>query len=67
MDEDVLQEVENFCYPGDMISFQCLSLEQQGKIYQCCVRPVLFTVVKNRNLLLRMRKDCVGWSMVRSG
>ena len=31
-----------------------LSLKQRGKIYQCCVRPVLLsTVVKHRNLLLR--------------
>ena len=68
--EDVLEEVEKFCYLGDMISCfggaseavsarigsawqkfrelsgllvgkQGLSLMQQGKIYQCCVRPVL--------------------------
>ena len=70
--EDVLEEVEKFCYLGDMISCysgaseaviarigsawkkfrelsgvlvgqQVLSLKQQGKIYQCCVRPVLFS------------------------
>ena len=68
--EDVLEEVEKFCYLGDMISCfggaseavsarigsawkkfrelsgvlvgkQGLSLMQRGKIYQCCVRPVL--------------------------
>ena len=68
--EDVLEEVEKFCYLGDMISCfggasqgvsarigsawekfrelsgvlvgkQSLSLMQRGKIYQCCVRPVL--------------------------
>ena len=68
--EDVLEEVEKFCYLGDMISCfsgaseavsarigsvwekfrelsgvlvgkQGLSLMQQGKIYQGCVRPVL--------------------------
>ena len=68
--EDVLEEVEKFCYLGDMIScyggvseavsarigsawkkfrelsdllvgYQGFSLKQQGKIYQCCVRPVL--------------------------
>ena len=68
--EDVLEEVEKFCYQGDMISWyggaseavsarigstckkfrelngvlvgkQGLSLKQWGKIYQCCVRPVL--------------------------
>ena len=69
--EDVLEEVDKFCYLGDMISCyggaseavtarigtvwkkfrelggmlvakQVMSLRQQGKIYQCCVRPVLF-------------------------
>ena len=69
-DEDVLEEVEKFCYLVDMISCfggaseaviarigsawrklrelsgvlvgkQGLSLMQRGKIYQCCVRPVL--------------------------
>ena len=68
--EDVLEEVEKFCYLGDMVSCfggtfeavsgrirsawkkfrelsgvlvgkQGLSLMQRGKIYQCCVRPVL--------------------------
>ena len=68
--EDVLEEVEKFCYLDDMISCfdgaseavsarigsawkkfrelsgvlvgkQGLSLMQQGKIYQCCVRPLL--------------------------
>ena len=68
--EDVLGEVEKFCYLGDMISCyggefeavsatigsewkkfkelsgvlvgkQGLSFKQRGKIYQCCVRPVL--------------------------
>ena len=68
--EDVLEEVEKFCYLDDMISCfggaseavngrigsawkkfrelsgvlvgkQGLSLMQQEKIYQCCVRPVL--------------------------
>ena len=68
--EDVLEEVEKFCYLGDMISCfggaseavsarignawkkfrelsgvlvgkQGLSLMQQWKIYQCCIRPVL--------------------------
>ena len=68
--EDVLEDVEKFCYLGDMISCfggaseavsarigsawnkfrelsgvlvgkQGLSLMQRGKIYQCCVRPVL--------------------------
>ena len=68
--EDVLEEVETFCYQGDMISClggaseavsarigsawkkfrelsgalvgkQGLSLMQWGKIYQCCVRPLL--------------------------
>ena len=67
--KDVLQEVEKFCYVGDMISCyggasegvssriisawkfrklsgvlvgkQGLSLKLRGKIYQCCVRPVL--------------------------
>ena len=34
---------------------QSLSLKQWGKIYQCCVRPVLCTVVKRGNLLLRMK------------
>ena len=68
--EDVLEEVEKFCYLGNMVSFygeayeavsarigsvwkkfrefsgvlvgkQGLPLKQQGKIYQCCVRPIL--------------------------
>ena len=68
--EDVSEEVEKFCYLGDMIicydgaseaviarsgstwkkfrklssvlaGKQGLSLKQQRKIYQCCVRPVL--------------------------
>ena len=68
--EDVLEEVEKFCYLGDMISCfggaseavsarigsawkkfrelssilvgkQGLSLMERGKIYRCCVRPVL--------------------------
>ena len=59
--EDVLEEVKNFCYLGDMIScygraskavsgsawkkfreLKCVLVgKQQGKIYQCCVRPVL--------------------------
>ena len=68
--EDVLEEVDKFCYLGGMISCyngaseaasarigsawkkfgelsgvlvekQGLSLKQRGKIYQCCVRPVL--------------------------
>ena len=70
MGEDVLKELEKFCYLGDMISCyggaseavsarigstwkkfrqlngvlvgkQGLSLKQQGKIYQCCVRSAL--------------------------
>ena len=70
--EDVLEEVEKFCYIGGMISCfggaseavnarigsawkkfrelsgvllgkQGLSLMPQGKIYQCCVRPVLLS------------------------
>ena len=68
--ENVLEEVEKFCYLGDMISCyggtseavngrigsawkkfrelsgvvvgkQGLCLKQWGKIYHCCVRPVL--------------------------
>ena len=68
--EDVLGEVEKFCYLGDMINCyggaseavsartgtawkkfkeligvlvgkKGLSLKQRGKIYQCCVRPIL--------------------------
>ena len=36
-----------------LVGKHALSLKQQGKIYQCCVRPVLLsTVVKHRNLLL---------------
>ena len=68
--ENVFEEMEKFCYLGNMISCyseaseamnarivsawkkfrelsvvligkQVLFLKQQGKIYQCCVRPVL--------------------------
>ena len=68
--EDVLGEVEKFCYVGDLINCyggaseavsartgsawkkfkeligvlvgkKGLSLKQRGKIYQCCVRPIL--------------------------
>ena len=39
---------------------QALSL----KIFQCYVRPTLLsTAVKHRNLLLQMKRDCVGWSV----
>ena len=74
--EYVLEEVEKFCYLGDMVSCysgaaeaasacigiawkkfrelsgvlvgkQGLSLKQRGKIYQCCVRPVVLVTVAN--------------------
>ena len=74
--EYVLEEVEKFCYLGDMVSCysgaaeaasacigiawkkfrelsgvlvgkQGLSLKQRGKIYQCCVRPVVLITVAN--------------------
>ena len=77
--ENVLEEVEKFCYLGDMISCyggafeavsarigsawkkfrelsgvlvgkQGLSLKQKGKIYQCCVRPVLLYCCETREL-----------------
>ena len=70
MTEDVLEEVEKFCYldnmiccyggasevvsarigtawkkfrelSGALVGKQDLSLKQRGKIYQCCLRPVL--------------------------
>ena len=42
-----------------LVGKQGLSLKQRGKIYQGCVRPVLFTVVKRRNLMLLIKQACV--------
>ena len=92
--EDVLEEVEKFCYLGDMIKCyggaseavgariskawknfrelsgvlvgkQGLSLKQQGKIHQSCVRPVLLYCCETWELLpLWMNQCCVRWSVV---
>ena len=90
--KNVLEEVEKFCYLGNMIGChdgasevvsarignawkkfrelssvlvgnQGLSLKQ-GKIYYCCVRPVLLYCCWD--LLLQMRQSSTGWSTVLS-
>ena len=47
-----------------LVRKQDLSLKQQGKIYQCSVRPVLLYCCEMWNLLLQMRRGCVGWGVV---
>ena len=47
-----------------LVGKQGLSLKQRGKIYQRCVRLFCCTFVKRGNLLLWMRRVCVGWSVV---
>ena len=47
-----------------LVGKQGLSLKQRGKLYQCYVRPFCCTFVKRGNLLLWMRRVCVGWSIV---
>ena len=92
--EDVLDEVEMFCYLGDLISCyggaseavsarigsawkkfrelsgalvgkQGLSLKQQGKIYQCCVRPVLLYCCETWELTDEARLRWVERRMIR--
>ena len=94
--EDVLEEVEKFCYLGDMISCfggaseavsarigsawnkfrelsgvlvgkQGLSLMQRGKIYQCCVRPVLLYCCETWELTVadEMRLRGVEYRMIK--
>ena len=77
-DEDVLEEVEKFSYLGDMISCygeasEAVSArigsagfitEATGGNISVVLDQFCFTVVKRGNLLLRMRRACVGWSIV---
>ena len=49
---------------GVLVGKQSLSLKQRGKMYQCCVRPVLLYCCETWNLWLRVRRGCAGWSVV---
>ena len=49
---------------GVLVEKQGLSLKQQGKIYQCCVRPVLLYCCEMWELTVADEARLRGWSVV---